>query len=490
MYISPGLYNKLAMENSIPIGSILECNYYYNGFIYTTYNGVSGWIIDMATGATYDYPGNKDRGVYSKVAQFENNQSSEIIIKNAPFYEKPIDNADVIGYIPQNTEFVALYWYGYFTAEKTGYIGFIYNNQLGWISCDDCAFKIEPCSQILEFEKDLIIDNEVVISSGEIVELFCEYYSNTFDGGGNYYSYNGYNFTDKDLVDAYELNNYIIFGESYKDLPINEKLELKLPLEFTRIFAGAEKYVAYNGKKYIVSYLGEDYKYVTIDENYYYIQRAERDFDLLVSPFDNTVVTTVHSGDIVYCTDSVDIQNRYSNYSYFITLNGEEGFAKYSDYKSSVIASNISKENIQEYLDKIVIESIDSKEQNTQSGEEIIEESGNRKNNGEGIIEESSSKDNSGESVVEGIISENSSGENVINIFDIQNQKRENAQINMAILCICGSGILALTAVVTIILVNKKHKEINNKSRIIENNVNCQETSTQNEEEENDMSTN
>lgn len=310
MYVSPGEHNKLAMEEPIPVGTILEREYFYNYFTYTTYNGVSGWIVDIDM-MTYS-----DKYSYSKVAEMPA-KSGIITIKKALLYDKPLDNANAICYVPQNTEFDSSYLYGYFQHGHIGYVGVNYDNQIGWIPVDECAFEAEPYSQTLEFAQDLIIGGKVAISSGEIVKLYSKYSISTImfdDCECNYYfSYNGYNFL---LSDVYKLSDLV-------ESSTNDLIEVG------------------NG--------------------------------------------------------TIDI-------------------------------------------------------------EEQIKQSGETSTSGE------------------------DSGEEVINIFDIQNQKKEQSNINMAILCICGAVVLALTAVVIIILANKKMIEVSKKNIITEKDVEWKETEEEKDE--------
>lgn len=441
MYISPGEHNKLAMEEPIPVGTILECEYYYNYWTYTTYNGVSGWIIDLDWQTGYGL---------SKVARVED--YNLITTTSTLLYDKPVKEAKAIDSIPKNTEFSSRYSYDYGKDVFDGYFCVSYNHQLGWISIDDCAIEREPYSQNLEFAKDLVIDGKTLIQRGKIVNLNSKYARFTsaslYDVCEDYYfSYNGYNFWYTDLIGVYELDeHYVILYDEYDGLPTNQKLKLKVPIvvdyfeKFEEWSIESEEYIVYNGELYSLPAAGVVY---TIDENYYDIHRATQNFDLIISPLDETVVTTVHSGDIIYSPSSDQL--------YCITLDGEEGLYRedtlYFDDVSTHIATYISKVNIQDYLTKLTNGEIDLEEQTKQSGEVFF----------------------SGEAT----------GEEVINIFDIQNQKKEQSNINMAILCICGAVVLALTSIVIIILANKKLVEVNKKNIISEEDVDWKETNTQ-----------
>lgn len=356
MYISPGEHNKLAMEEPIPVGTILECEYSHNYWTYTTYNGVSGWIIDIDMD-TYDGT--------SMVAEIAGKENEIITTVDVLLYEQPYQNGKLIDKIPKNTKLATKYLYGFQNHGYWGYFMVIYNNKIGWISSEDCAFKIGLYDRKLEFIEDLIIDGKCVIGKGEIVELTSNYAKELGgDGIYNYYFlYNGYNFSQED-VEAYNLDDlrYIMLFEQFQDLPINQKIPVKKIEEkyyedFDSGFYSEDWHLEYNGK----CYSKEDFKncnYVLLDEN-----------------------------------GTIDI-------------------------------------------------------------EEQIKQSGETSTSGE------------------------DSSEEVINIFDIQNQKKEQSNINMAILCICGAVVLALTAVVIIILANKKLAEVSQKNIISEDDVDWKETNT------------
>lgn len=350
MYVSPGEHNKLAIEEPIPVGTILECEYSHNYFTYTTYNGISGWIIDLVM---YTSDGS------SKVAEIEENEI--ITMVNTSLYEQPFPNAESIEFIPPNTKLSTKYLYGFQNHGHRGYFMVKYNNKLGWISIDDCAFKIKLYNKKLEFIEDLLIEGKCVISKGEIVELTSNYGKETGGDGSYYYyfSYNGYNFSQED-IEAYDLDAsyYITLLEQFEDLPINKEMPIKKIADryyedFDCGLDYKEWHLEYNGKYYRKIDL-ENCKYILSDRNGNNIQHGKINFDL--------------------------------------------------------------------------------EEQIKQSGEAFITD----KKSGEAFI--------SGEK----------SGEEVINIFDIQKEKREQSNINIAILCICGAVVLALTAIVIVILANKK----------------------------------
>lgn len=111
-----------------------------------------------------------------------------------------------------------------------------------------------------------------------------------------------------------------------------------------------------------------------------------------------------------------------------------------------VIARNVKNENLSDYIE-IKAESEDELFEN----EDIPVGSGDTE-----VIE----KDESTVSVDEDNVD---SGENKVNIFEAQIKKKELSNLTIAIIGVCAGVILAITAFVTLKLINKK-SQINNES--------------------------
>lgn len=508
MYVSPGEHNKLALTEAIPVGTILECKEVYNYFTYTSYNGVNGWVVDLNM-MTVD-------NAISKIARKSDNKNI-ITVKNATLYEFPDVNSKVLQTVPQNTKLDVDYEYAY---EQYGYSGFFrvtYNDEIGWLNVEECGIEIDEeyvFNEEIEMSKDLIIDDNIVAGKGESIKLYSKYVATQYYGqyplNNYYFEYNGYNFFLDDLHRYYPAEAmYIVFLNPYEDLPQNEKLKIKeygksLVSEWIKRY-----YIEYNEKSYELKL--EDFVGIVFDESnedqLVSMYEATSDFELVKSPYDNTVIAQVKKGDIMYSAGSLNVYGkRYGNS--LVTQNGKIGFLPgedsslykfiFSDTKEKIqnyIESSknskvkfVSNEEIKDYFEdleyfvsgdyvtnKELIFYFDLFEENFQE-KQIPEnmdismigtaaivpgEDGDKlyyyvsfdEQNGYVMLE---SGDIRLKEVVEGPIEKQ---ENEVNIFEVQSEKNEKSSIVMGILCVGGAIILALTAFVTIKLINKKNNK-------------------------------
>lgn len=498
MYVSPGEYNKLALSTPIPIGTVLECEYEYQYFTYTSYNGVNGWIVDS-----------EQFDEIIKVAY--KNDRNMIIITNTPVYSQPSKEYKRIQNIPQNTELHGMWNF-------MGYTMVTYDNENVWIQSENAADEAdEVYNETIEFSEDLIIDGKVLISKGETVKLYSKYCV----WGPYYYMYTDYYFAYKDsgfwesdLGIFYPTSYYVMFFENYKNLPINQELKVKYyrtfqfdPDDFLTLISG-RFYIEHNDKIYeMKTYYDVDCMIITNDNYIVYI--ATTDFDLLKSPYENEVAAKISSGDILYAPYVMGTTHRFF-YNYFKTEKGVSGFV--DEDMVSHIASSVTKDELSDYIkasksnttqfvnagnsgeyseylkynlsgdyttnkeitfninffsDEPQEKIIPIQSKITMLGTAAIVKNENESNLyyqisyegqsgyakfGEGDLTEVIAKP-SGELV------DASSGEDRINVYDIQNKKKEASDLVICILCICGAAILALTVIVTIKLVNKSSKK-------------------------------
>lgn len=428
MYVSPGEHNKLAMPTPIPVGTVLKCEYQFNHFTYTNYNGVNGWIInlDMMTGE------------YAKVAH--KSDWNVIVTTDAAIYDFPMEYAKKRQIIPQNTELHVSYMYEYGDYGMKGYAMVTYDNRNLWIKVEDCAYEVGPVSfRTVEFKEDLIIDDKVVIPKGKTVELrskyldMVNYYGQTDEFTNYYFVYDDCGFWENDLGVFYPNNMYVIFLKNYKDLPTNQKMQVK----YCRCFIGDDYhyydkfitlYIEYNNKIYEVK---TDYTGLMIEDNEestYNVYSVIKDLNLTRSPYDNTVIENLSSGDIVYEIYSRKY-NLDKNVYYVTTENGNSGFIDLinwgTDENKNIrrIASSVTKDELSNYI-KVTKSDITQSINNENSGEHKPSEDEN------------------------------------LNIYDIQNENKRAPVLIICILCVCGAAILALIVVITI----KLAKELSNKS--------------------------
>ncbi len=523
MYVSPGEHNKLAYPTEIPIGTVLECKYSYKYFTYTSYNGVSGWIIDIAMMTGWEQ--------YAKVAR--ESEANIITTNNTILYSQPLNekNYETSITIPQNTEFHVSYMYEYGNYGYEGFFMVEYNNQTGWINVEDCATEVEEkytFNKTVKFSEDIIVDGNVVIKKGETVNLTSKYVTTGFYGQIDdvyYFRYKNYNFWSWDLGIYYPEETYIILFKGYKDLPINKKLKVKYCIglfsdDYSNYLTSAY-YIEYNNKIYVLRYDNRiwqsDFTGMVINEMKYDVLKVNENFDLIKSPFDNTVITNLNSGDIIcqYETTLYDKDKEYGNYSFYccITQDGTLGYVKNENKKTTTVAYDVSKEELSKYFtinekNEIVFLNNNSSGEYAEllkydlSGDYIVqknitmyanffEEKDREKvevpvnseismlgtaaimvdeenkgpyyyisyedKNGYAIIEsgdiEKKIEESSGDKI--------SSGEDDLNIYEIQDKKKEASLTTICILCICGAIIIAITTIVTIKLINKKSQNNN-----------------------------
>lgn len=500
MYVSPGEHNKLALLTPIPVGTVLECEYAYQYFAYTSYNGVNGWIVDSEV-------------YFSKSIKVAYKSDRNMItITKAPTYSQPSIEYKRIQDIPQNTELHGMW-------EFNDYTMVTYDNENVWIQSEDVAGEAnEVYDETIEFSEDLIIDDKVLISKGETVKLYSKYWvwdENYYILIDYYFAYKDSGFFESDLGIFYPVNYYVMLFENYKNLPINQELKVKYyrtfqshPDDFLELVLSGRFYIEYNNKIYdMKTYYDVDCMIITNDNYIVYI--ATTDFDLLKSPYENEVAAKISSGDILYAPYVMGTTHRFF-YNYFKTEKGVSGFV--DEDMVSHIASSVTKDELSDYIKA-------SKSNTTQfinvgnSGEysEYLKYnlSGDYTTNKEITFNINFFSDEPQEKIipiqskitmlgtaaivknehesnlyyqisydgqsgyakfVEGDLTEviakpsgelvdANSGEDRINVYDIQNKKKEASDLVICILCICGAAILALTVIVTIKLVNKSSKK-------------------------------
>ncbi len=498
MYVSPGEHNKLAIPNPIPVGTVLECQYEYKFFTYTSYNGVNGWII-TETGY-YEIP---------KIAY----KSDDHIITTtcAVTYSQPNEFYKKAKTIPQNTELQEIWCCLSTWGEARGYVMVTYDNENVWIRYEDVAYETdEVYDETIEFSEDLIIDGETLISKGEKVKLYSKY---SYSWDDYYFTYKDSGFWKSDIKIFYPTNFYVIFFEDYKGLPINQKIKVKyyrmadwaLPNE-DEWFSG-RFYFEYNNKIYDMKVERNNIDYIIINEEYYDVYSVVANLNVTRSPYDNEGIGQLSSGDMVYEPDTV-VSRKTGNRDYIITEKGISGFANLEEYNENVteIAQHVLKNELSSYAK--VSKSDTTQFINVENSGEYLEYlkynlSGDYVTNNEIIFTINFFGDEPQEVIVpaqskitmlgtaaivknenennlyyqvsydaqsgyakfnEGDLEEvvvnpsgelTDSGEDRLNIFDIQNKKKEASNLELCILCICGAGILALTAVITIKLINK-----------------------------------
>lgn len=510
MYVSPGEHNKLAIPEPIPVGTILECEYDYQYFTYTSYNGVNGWIIDI-----YMMTPNVSKVAYKS-------DRNIITTTDTILYKRPEEYASKLQTIPQNTELHVPYMFEYGNYCMEGYAMVTYNNESGWIKFEDCAIEInEVYDKSIEFSEDLLIDGKIIISKGEIVELHSKYVeaSNFYgqDEWNNYYFvYNGYGFWKKDLGVHYPENLYVIFFRNYENLPINKKLKIKYYRSFLDNDSPlwlAKYYLEYNDKIYEL----KGFTGLILDESNYDIYKVTDDFNLTKTPYDNEVIESLSSGDIIYSCSYSKFNLDESIY-YVTTEKGVSGYCNLVYYQqennnTTLIASNVPKNELSNYLNvskSNTVKFINNETSGDYSDYLKYNLSGDYITNKEivlyidffgeepmekvipiqseinmlgtaAIVKDAESEilyyqisydGQSGYAIIDDgyltkIIDEPSgeaisSGEENINIYEIQKKKREASVLTMCILCICGAGILALTVGAILELVNKSFNKNSN----------------------------
>ena len=491
MYISPGEHNKLAYPTSIPVGTILECQCNYDYFTYTSYNGVNGWIIDI----------------------------NIITTANTIMYSKPLEEKvyETSLTIPQNTVLHVPYTYEYGNISYEGFFMITYNNQTGWIKAGKCAVEVDEkdtFNKTIEFSEDIMVDGNVVIKKGETINLTSKYiYLNYAYSENNYYfNYNNYGLWSSDLGIYYPEETYIILFKNYKDLPINKKLKVKY---YTSLFKGenliSAYYIEYNNQIYD---LRKNLTYLVVDETKYNICKVEKSFNLIKTPYDNNIVASLNSGDII-CEYTANLYEEYERkyFYYFMTQDGIAGYSNDMWDKFTTIAYGVSKEELPKYFtikekNEIIFLNNNSSGKYVEllkydlSGDYITQNDITMytnffdENDKEEILvpvnsqismlgtaaiiefEENkgpyyyiSYEDKNGYAIIEsGDIEKKieepsgditNSGDENLNIYEIQSQKKEASATTICILCVCGAIILTITAIVTIKLINKSSKKNN-----------------------------
>lgn len=303
MYVSPGEHNTLALPMSIPVGTILECQYDYNYFTYTNYNGVSGWIIDlrMITG-----------GDFSKVAR--NVDTNIITTTNASLYEYPQEYARRLEQIPQNTELHSDYAYEYGNYDLEGYYFVEYNNQKGWVAVSEIAVenKNYPFEKTVEFTENIVIDGEVIIKKGEIIDLYSKYFDTRFwgqDTGNPYFIHKGKGVWGNDLGIHYPENKYVVLIKSEKDLPVGEKLNVKYYIgAIDNSWTETKYFVEYNNATYEL----EEFSGIVIAEDEVLVYEATKDIEIRKSPSTEGEMTILEKGTRFYRSAHGERLHNYS----------------------------------------------------------------------------------------------------------------------------------------------------------------------------------
>lgn len=438
MYVSPGEHNTLALPMAIPVGTILECQYEYNYFTYTNYNGVSGWVVDlyMMTG-----------GDFAKVAR--KIDRNIITTGNVSLYEYPEENARELEQIPQNTELHADFSYEYGNYGMEGYYFVEYNNVKGWIPVEKFAVEDAkyPFEKTINFTENIIINGEVIIKKGETVNLYSKYFDTGFYGqdvGNPYFIYNGKGIWGNDLGIHYPENKYIVLTEKQKDLPVGEKLKIKYYIgAIDNSWIESKYIVEYNDAAYELA----DFSGIVMDEDELIVYEATKDIEIRKLPSNEVETTTLKKGARFYRSAYGERLHNYSpNYfGYLTTEDGLTGFAKMQfEENCVVVARNVKNENLSDFI------KTDTKDEMLEN-ENITIDSGDTE-----VI----NKDESTVSVDEW---NEDSGENKVNIFEAQMKKKELSKLTAAILGVCAGVILAITAFVALKLINRK-SQTNNES--------------------------
>lgn len=340
MYVSPGKRNALAISAPIPAGTILECENYYMGWEYTSYNGVNGWVA------------NKELA-YKRINNF-------ITTTNASIYAQPKEDFKTAKIIPQNFELRST-WSTVYGVEigldkvwhLEGYIMVTYCDENVWIRIGDVASKRnnDIYNETIKFTENLVIDDKLLISKGETVQLHSNYavtvkykdYSYT----DHYFVYNDSGFWESDLGIFYPQNYYVVFLKNHKDLPINQKIKIK----YYRNFQGVSEtffeegltgrfYFEYNNKNYEIKSYNIDGMCI-VNDDLCSIYRATNNFSLTKSIYSNEVVAKVSVGDTIYSLESTPYLN---GYKFLVTEGGIYGFA--DAHYISATASEVPKEEL------------------------------------------------------------------------------------------------------------------------------------------------
>lgn len=521
MYVSPGEHNKLAIPTPIPVGTVLECEYEYKFFTYTSYNGVNGWVVDL------DF----QTADLEKIAKIAHKSNAHIITTtSASTYSQPDENYKKTKIIPQNTELQVMWSYVTEWQVTWGYVMVTYDNENVWIRYEDVAYEDdEVYDETIEFSEDLIIDGETLISKGETVKLYSKYsiFGPTYlDYADYYFTYKNSGFWTSDLRIFYPSNHYVMFFEDYNGLPINQKIKVKYCRTFLRNFGADENWVAsilgryyfeYNNKIYDIK-VYRNVNYIIIDDDSYRVYSVATDLDVTRSPYDNEVIARLSSGDIVYEADFRKGLNLDESVCYVTTEKGVSGFTRLitwsedGNINATKIAGGVTKDELSNYIrvskgdttqfvnagnsgeyseylkynlsgdymtnkeitfninffsDEPQEKIIPIQSKITMLGTAAIVKNENESNLYYQISYEGQSgyaKFGEGDlteviAKPSGELVDASSGEDRINVYDIQNKKKEASDLVICILCICGAAILALTVIVTIKLVNKSSKK-------------------------------
>ena len=198
MYVSPGEKNALVMSEPIPVGTILNCKYYYKYFTYANYNGIEGWIVDI-------------RSFSEKSAKVASQCDLDIItIEKASLYEFPKEDSKIIKEIPENTEFKVNYSFDYGYDGEEGFAQVHYDEQKGWINFNDCMVyhneesnTVKPYKKTVRFIEDVVVNDELTLKKDDIIEFEFKYHR--FYNDDYYLTHNNYGLWWNDFKNSVEI---------------------------------------------------------------------------------------------------------------------------------------------------------------------------------------------------------------------------------------------------------------------------------------------